>query len=79
MKYNIDIVHANPALPFPGALKIHVQSTCHNPLITGGIPPLGITAATSGGIIDATLPIALLVDGRMTPGWVKNTIKNVAA
>lgn len=78
-RYSAYIVHANPALFSPGRLRIHAHSTCHNPLITGGIPPLGTAAATSGGRKDVTLPMTLLVDGRTTPGWVKKTIKNVSA
>jgi hypothetical protein len=79
IRYKIDIVHASPALLFAGWSRIHVHITCHNPLIMGGIPPLGTTAATSGGRKEVALLITLLVDGMMTPGWVKNTIKNVPA
>jgi hypothetical protein len=43
------------------------------------MPPLGIWDVICEGRKDVTFEIPELMLGIITPGWVKNTIKNVSA
>lgn len=80
MTYNMNIVHFNPSLPFPGDPRAHAQKTCHSPLRKGGNPEVGIASTMSGGRVPGGIRLVTeLMLGTTTPGCVRKVTRNVPA